>query len=275
MERETKEVFSNAMLTQRELIENWIRTSIDERKLAIDGASFWIAAAVAAAAAFTASTANCYNSYSSIQSSIEQTVFYHSEMKNAIFSINFKCQTNMKKISKIFTLKSWKISTNLVAISIKSEYQKRVSWVYLAVVCVGFVSSFELLYIGKMCRDAYVLAYTGERLVVCVHEYMLCSSLIACVCACMHVCMDYKVKPSGFSSFLHTNTRSHKHTLGRKFCSDFIDCSTHKWPFLLVRTWSMFKCVVVFREKRMLSHREWTEKRTEREREKCVFCWFA
>lgn len=42
------------MLNQRELIENWLLTPIDEYKLAVDGASFWNAAVAAASAAFAA-----------------------------------------------------------------------------------------------------------------------------------------------------------------------------------------------------------------------------
>lgn len=52
-----EEVFSNAMLNQRELIENWLLTPIDEYKLAVDGASFWNAAVAAASAAAAACTA--------------------------------------------------------------------------------------------------------------------------------------------------------------------------------------------------------------------------
>lgn len=62
-----------------------------------------------------------------------------------------KSNLNKKIIFEIFALKFDENPKFLVKNSIKSVYQKRVSWVYLAVVCVGFVSSFELLYRQK-CR---------------------------------------------------------------------------------------------------------------------------
>lgn len=84
--------------------------------------------------------------------------FYDTHRKFARFqwlsnqlAANKKFKSIEKIILAIFALKFDHLMVFLFKNSIKLVYQKRVSWVYLAVVCVGFVSSFELLYRQK-CR---------------------------------------------------------------------------------------------------------------------------
>lgn len=82
---------------------------------------------------------------------------------------------------EIFAFEFRQIIAHFVKNSIKSVYQKRVSWVYLAVVCVGFVSSFELLYRQK-CRIS--MCWCVRWVYACVR------------------CDGVEAKPSGFSSVL-------------------------------------------------------------------------
>lgn len=155
---ETKRFF-HAMLTRWELIHNWLLTSIDGYKLAR-----WRV------------ILNC--------SSFKMLVMNYCQKIIEIvrFDDEKKCQWTRKIIFQIFALKYLRISAHFVKISIKSVYQKRVSWVYLAVVCVGFVSSFELLYRQK-CRISMCW---------CVRWVYACDW-----------CDGVEAKPSGFSSYLH------------------------------------------------------------------------
>lgn len=99
---------------------------------------------------------------------------------------NKKSKSIKKIILAIFALKFCRLMVFLFKNSIKSVYQKRVSWVYLAVVCVGFVSSFELLYRQK-CRicmcwcGAWVCACRSSDGVACKAKRLF----VVCACICV------------------------------------------------------------------------------------------